>query len=297
MSAGCRRSPIAKHNIELNNAMPSPNRIPAGTRFSRLLVLRAGIIKIETRGQKSSTSVCRCDCGRIKTIRNYCLRSGASKRCGIKGCCLRPKPITHGLSKTAVHRSWSNMKRRCYNPNDRGFKNYGGRGIAVCKRWRNSFENFYSDMGEKPTPRHSIERIGNNGNYTPSNCKWGTRKEQNNNTRRNRKITYRGITLTLAQWSERLGIKRSLVSDRIRWGWTLDSAFDAPARKCARRDLGKLYRFEAQSGIRFRTLERYFYRAMQRGVSEKRAILETIKKYRKQNIYGRRRKLSFQKST
>jgi hypothetical protein len=119
----------------------------------------------------------------------------------------------HGLTDTPTHRSWMSMRQRCGNPNDGAWKNYGGRGIAVCMRW-SVFENFLADMGLAPEG-HEIERIDVNGNYEPGNCRWATTKEQANNRRTNRLITHRGRTRTLTQWAEELGLKMHTLYRRI----------------------------------------------------------------------------------
>jgi hypothetical protein len=119
----------------------------------------------------------------------------------------------HGLTDTPVHRSWMSMWQRCTNPNDSAFKNYGGRGIAICERWA-VFENFLADMGPKPDA-YELERQDVNGNYEPGNCRWATIKEQANNRRTNRFITHEGRTQTLAQWAEELGIKMHTLYRRI----------------------------------------------------------------------------------
>ena len=95
---------------------------------------------------------------------------------------------THGESKTLLYKTWRSMVRRCSNPRDTAYPNYGGRGITVCERWRASYEAFRDDMGPKPTPHHSIDRIDNNGNYEPGNCRWATRLQQNQNSRRSRNV-------------------------------------------------------------------------------------------------------------
>lgn len=125
--------------------------------------------------------------------------------------------------------AWHNMKVRCLNPNDGRYKHYGARGIKICDRWLNSFDNFLSDMGPKPSAGHSIERIDVNGDYEPDNCKWATRNEQQNNTTQNRFIAYNGETLTLQQWSRRLGINHRTLHARLdKYGWLVERAFSTP---------------------------------------------------------------------
>ena len=124
------------------------------------------------------TWLCKCDCGKTKIIRAHSLLSGNTKSCGCnKGW------VKHHMSYTPLHKLWRAMKRRCYNHNDIGYKNYGGREIKVCDRWLNSFENFYADMGV-PKEGMSLDRIDNDKGYCPENCKWSSRTEQNRNTRR-----------------------------------------------------------------------------------------------------------------
>lgn len=129
------------------------------------------------------------------------------------------------LYRSKFYRSWEAMKRRCNNPKDIGYKNYGGRGIKVCKEW-NLFENFRKDMFLSYKDGLKIDRIDNNGNYCFNNCRWATNKEQASNTRKNRWISYKGMRKTLNQWIEYLGLKSSTVKQRFYvYKWTIDKCF------------------------------------------------------------------------
>ena len=120
------------------------------------------------------------------------------------------------------------MINRCTNPNDPGFVNYGGRGIAVCQRWMGSFENFLADMGPRPSSGHSIDRIDNDGPYSPENCRWATRLQQNCNSRSNHLLTLDGRTMCLADWAREAGLTRGALKDRLRRGWELAEAIRTP---------------------------------------------------------------------
>lgn len=130
---------------------------------------------------------------------------------------------THGMSDSSTFFIWNQMKDRCNNPDNHAFPNYGGRGISVCREWGESFSSFLADMGHRPTGM-SIERIDNNGNYEPSNCRWATRIQQNNNRRNNRKVTAFGRTLTLAEWSRETGVNYSALRSRLDRGWPVETA-------------------------------------------------------------------------
>jgi hypothetical protein len=134
-----------------------------------------------------------------------------------------------GHKPTPTHRVWENMIDRCTNPKNPRWKDYGGRGIAVCQKWR-TFINFLSDMGERPVGM-SLEREDNNGNYEPSNCVWIPRAKQQHNTRYNHNLTFNGQTLCLAEWAAKLGIKRTTIMMRLRRGLTVEQALTQPIRK------------------------------------------------------------------
>lgn len=137
-----------------------------------------------------------------------------------------------GAKKHDLNGVYNNMKSRCYRKSNAHYPNYGGRGIKVCDRWMESFWNFVEDMADRPTPQHQLERIDNDGDYSPENCKWATSKEQSLNKRTNRKITFDGSTLTLIEWSKRTGIHRATLSDRMdKLGWSVEDALTKPVRR------------------------------------------------------------------
>lgn len=147
---------------------------------------------------------------------------------------LQRKTHGHATPKTSTYSSWLNMKQRVTNPNNPRWKDYGGRGITMAKRWL-KFENFLADMGEKPTPKHSIDRYPNkDGNYKPGNVRWASPKQQQNNTRVNHRITYRGVTRTLPEWAERLGLNPSTLAKRLRRGFTVQEALTKRPTKTRR---------------------------------------------------------------
>lgn len=123
---------------------------------------------------------------------------------------------THGKSKTIIYTAWTNMRQRCENPNTPAYHRYGGRGISVCQRWQ-SFDAFMADMGEPPAGA-TLERINNDGDYSPANCQWASRKQQANNRSSNRYITYAGRTQTLAAWADELGLDHSCIAYRVARG-------------------------------------------------------------------------------
>jgi len=169
---------------------------------------------------------CLCDCGNEKIISRGYLRStdrdGVAASCGCMAGGLSNK--THGLTKSKVFRAWSAMCSRCSNPNVPEWKNYGGRGILVSKEWAASFMAFYRDMGEPPSAESELDRIDNNGNYQKGNCRWTTRKNNLRNRRVSRLITFKGQTLTLSEWAERLGINKTTLHNRLESGWPIDKA-------------------------------------------------------------------------
>lgn len=137
--------------------------------------------------------------------------------------------VKHGMHKYSTYRAWEHMRHRCTNSNNPQYKDYGGRGIVVCAAW-SRFENFFADMGECP-PGLTLDRIDNDKNYEPDNCRWVTRKVQARNRRTNVLIEFHGEKLCVAEWAERFGICRTLVRSRLRAGWTMDQIASTPPSK------------------------------------------------------------------
>jgi hypothetical protein len=179
---------------------------------------------------------CQCTCGNSKIVSGRHLIRGGTKSCG----CLRKETTSatrsiHNRCTTPEYAIWNNLNQRCCNSKRLGYHNYGGRSITVCERWRgiDGFVNFYEDMGARPTPRHSIDRINNNEGYSKANCRWATRREQSNNRRTNHNLSYNGETRSFADWSRLLGIKAQVIKDRInKLGWSVEKTLTTPARIC-----------------------------------------------------------------
>ena len=165
---------------------------------------------------------CRCRCGAVARVLAYSMRQGRSSSCN--NC----KNLVHGLAQRSAplspeYRTWIAMRARCSTKNVAQWQDYGGRGIKVCERW-NDPAAFVADMGLKPTPTSSIERIDNDGGYSPENCRWATRAEQMRNTRRNRFFEYNGIKLCVTDWAKRQNISVYTVYHRLRRGFDMGSA-------------------------------------------------------------------------
>jgi hypothetical protein len=189
--------------------MRRPNAEKIGKKYGRWLVLEyAG----------DGLWLCRCDCGNTGKIMANSLTSGNSRSCG---CYHRDVHTTHGLSYTAEHNVHVMMLQRCYNPKHTSYKDYGGRGIKVCERWKgpDGLANFVADLGMKPTPKHKLDRIDNDGDYEPGNCRWATEAVQQRNTSRNVNLTWGGRTMCLKDWAKELGIGYQTLRYRVsEWG-------------------------------------------------------------------------------
>lgn len=209
--------------------------IPNGSRFGRLTVSaeypqlsRHHLVQYE----------CACDCGQTTIVEGSRLKKGTTTSCGCYRRelaaarfrdptileTIRQKITTHGMTLTAPEYAvWHSMRQRCNDPTADSYPRYGGRGIKVCPEW-NSFEQFLTDMGSRPSSAHSLDRINNDQGYSPDNCRWATRKEQGRNRSTNHNLTFDNVTRTMTEWAEVLGIRDATLRSRLRRGWPLERA-------------------------------------------------------------------------
>lgn len=197
------------------------NRAPeypqTGTRFGNWTYLRPG---------EGYRWCMQCVCGTVREIRSQDLRQGASTSCGCLssfGVAGGRANLKHGVDYgSKLYRTWRNAKNRCFNPKATKYKDYGAVGISMCSEWANSFEAFAEALGEPPSNLHSIDRIDNTLGYVPGNIRWATAKEQANNRKNSRLLTFQGATLSLSQWAEKLGIGYRTLNYRLLKGWSVE---------------------------------------------------------------------------
>lgn len=202
--------------------------VEIGDKYGRLTVIEEAPIHREPNGHTVRMFRCRCECGNETIVSGHSLTRSdrAVKSCG---CYAKDYPAgtTHGLSKTKEYMHYIAMKSRCYNPKNKDYKNYGGRGIIVCQRWldeEDGFMNFYSDMAPTYVNGWTLDRIDPNGNYTPENCRWAPRIVQTNNTRSNVMINYNNHNMTLTDWTRAFGVNTNTARVRIQRGWNFEEA-------------------------------------------------------------------------
>lgn len=195
--------------------MPKKAENYAGLKYNSWTILRRSS---EWRPKKRLW-VCQCSCGTVATRFAATIRNGSSKSCG---------KCRYAYSYEPEYHRWRAMIQRCTHPANPAYPRYGGRGIKVCERWMN-FENFVSDMGPKPSGTE-LDRIDNDGPYSPQNCRWATRRTNSNNRRNNRYITINGVTRTLAEWSIQTGIGHRTIATRLDRGDSPESAI-RPVRR------------------------------------------------------------------
>lgn len=210
-----------------------PSHDLSGRKFGRLTV--TGFSHFDKHRIKHWN--CICDCGNQAKIAKPNLISGHTKSCG----CLRREQkaaLKHGHSsitgETPEYRAWKGLKTRTLNPKVINFHRYGGRGIKVCERWLGSFENFLEDMGKRPSPLHTIDRINNDGDYEPTNCRWATKKQQARSRCSSRHIEHNGQTKTLAEWAEQTGMDWDTLGERLKRGWSIEKSLTTKVRSLLR---------------------------------------------------------------
>ncbi|CAB5212895.1 hypothetical protein UFOVP191_57 [uncultured Caudovirales phage] len=216
---------------ESDFAMTFVQNTKHGNRFQDITGNQYGLLSVIELSQIKNSGtywLCLCACGNKTIKRGDRIRSGYSESCGCVGKENSRKANTkHGYASggknTAEYNTWHNMISRCHNPKCKEYPYYGGRGITVCDRWL-SIENFLADMGMKPSQTHSLDRINNDGNYEPSNCRWATKKEQSRNKRSNRFIDHAGQSLTVSAWAEQQKIHYNTLHNRLKNGWPIEEA-------------------------------------------------------------------------
>lgn len=208
---------IDKHKIELAYNV---SKKYIGKTFNRLTVINVA--------SPTKTCIprvlCECVCGNKTVVCIYNLKSNHTRSCG---CYAYESTTTHKMSRTVEYKTWHNIKSRCNNPNSTGYHYYGGRGISICDSWTEEdtgFLNFYKDMGDKPSNKHSIDRIDCNGDYCPENCRWATHEVQGNNKRYNHILHFDGQSKTISEWASVLKMKQNTLYYRIKRGWTIPEA-------------------------------------------------------------------------
>lgn len=209
-----------------------------GEQYGRWNVVRFSFVK-----DQKAYWLCRCECGTERNMATGAIRSGSSQSCGCWSNERKSERRTHGASgyngkgRSPLYVTWCEIRRRCLSEKCHAYDRYGGRGIRICDRWKDGeggltgFECFVADMGQKPTPAHSIERKEVNGNYEPGNCIWATTEQQAQNKRDNRYVTVRGEQVLITHAARRVGISLATAYDRMKNGWSEDKTFTTPPRR------------------------------------------------------------------
>jgi hypothetical protein len=204
--------------------MPAPINA-VGHTYGRLVVLEKAETRASAAGNTRTMWRCRCECGKVVDVTIAKLRNGHTQSCGCLFLEIISKPQKHGLrmkrERTKEYNTWAGMRSRCNTPSDDKYPLYGGRGITICERW-DHYDLFLADMGKAPSRSHSIDRIDTNGNYEPANCRWATASQQANNLRTTRRYTADGVTDTVTGWSEKWGITRATIENRLRRGQSFE---------------------------------------------------------------------------
>ena len=200
-----------------------------GQVFGELTVIGVAPQSPLTNKGKKPPYICVCTCGVTLNIPAWRFKEGRPiKSCGCKQNKANGASRAKGGDQSTEYKSWVHIKGRCFNPKNCSYKDYGARGITMSKEWQESFLTFLDDVGYKPGPGYSIERIDNAGNYTKDNCKWANRTEQSNNRRNNVKLTLNGVTMNATQWSTHVGLSAKRIRQRKRMGWSDERTLTTP---------------------------------------------------------------------
>lgn len=246
-----------------------------GQRFGLLTVIK----RVENDKQGNSRWLCKCDCENTAIVSGKDLQRAHTKSCG----CLHEK---HSKSQTRLYRVWRGMKTRCLNSKYPYYSNYGGRGVQVCEEWKNDFQTFYdwamkNGYNEKAKRGEcTLDRIDNNGNYEPNNCRWTTNKQQSRNRRTNHLLTYKGKTQNIIQWVEETGISRSVFVSRLQNGWNMEKIIKTPVNYLKEKLITykgitlNMSEWERKMGLKEKTISR----RLKRGWTVEQAIETPTKK-------------------
>jgi hypothetical protein len=228
--------------------------------------------------------ILKCKCGKEFIGRLYFYTSEQHKSCG---CRINSKSKIHSKTKTVEFETWTSMKKRCYGTWHKAYHNYGGRGITVCDRWLEKngrgFLNFLEDMGPRPDPEYSLDRINNDGNYEPGNVKWSTKKEQSNNRRVSHFLTFNGISKTIMEWARELNIAETTIHNRLKRGLSVEETLITPIKtemSCT---------IEGENKTLSEWVEIYniskdnVYNRLQKGWDLEKSIVTPMRKYKKNN--------------
>lgn len=229
----CGREKITRHGTLTSGNITQCGNCRPSDHLENMVFGRLTVIEKAPKHKNRVNWLCKCECGNYVTVRADHLLDGRTKTCGCYSKEIGERTKTHGMSKTTLYKVWRSMLGRCFYEKSENYKYYGGRGITVCDEWRNSFERFYEwAMDNGYSKGLTIDRIDNNGNYQATNCKWATVKEQENNKRNNHILEFEGQRLTIAQWSEKLGVKMHTLNKRINYcKWPVEKALKTPVKK------------------------------------------------------------------
>ena len=196
-----------------------------GSVFGRWITIDECYFVYSPVGVKKKMVLCRCDCGQERGVLFCTLKNGTSLSCG----CLRDelfikRSARHMLCSTPEYKIWVGIRSRCNSPSATAYHHYGGRGITICDAWMSDFMVFLSDMGKKPGPKHQIDRINVNGNYSPENCRWVTATVNANNRRNNVRYDFNGVSLTASEWARQADMPLKCLAWRLKAGWGMARA-------------------------------------------------------------------------